>query len=508
MIKIQANNKAIIPTQFNYTTRLNNLDSADISYIYDGISYSEIETSLISVKEDNRTLFEGLVLSRDSDNSTADTTVNLQLVGKLEYLKRSKVGLQTLTNQNIIEFLNKADSRIIFEDYNLESYQKTISISTTNQSYFEFLNNLVKKLGVYFWYDYIADRCYIGTPAKVINISDQDILCGKFVIDGGILSTKESMVNRLYGAGGGLTKLGLDNVDAGLVQTLGYEIKQDDSGHYIEDADSVNTYGLYEEQYNSPDIQVANGSDSNVTIASNLLYISVVNELKKRKNPITQIQAVKYFISPITSEFLDNSNVFVLNCKENPNSKVSEQVTGKLYITDITYTPQLNSIEGYATCTLSDSILRDGSNELIADYSLSLNRPQNSAKTSSYTLQFPSVTASSGDLVKTFVLDSNIKKINKFEIYIKGSLVSGSSLSFNLSVDSFNLNGVVGAINLTSTISTTIPSSGFVDIFTSTTKEEIKVLSDPSATHFIVLSSPSGSGVGTIDVYINVTAEY
>ena len=333
------------------TTRLNGIDSCKIKI---GENTKDLITKIklrktITIFSDEIKLFEGF----GEDLVVGINEVQFMVFGKLGSLDKRNLPYEIqFTNYDLLSFLNKNPIGIIFEDYNLESYQKTFSLKFSLQSYFQALAQLSQTLGFKFWYDYSLDKCFLGTPDKIINISDDDILNGKVAMSQNVKIQTSKMANYLQVYGGGIDKLTLSSASSELQNLLGFSVVEQENPFdvqskqtfVLQDDNSIKTYGILADSIVASSVDATNLTNEGKTNASDLLLILASTELKTRKDPLIELENFIYCLD--SGENFSNANIFQINAHINPNDPESDLIQDSFFITDINYIFDKTSTEG------------------------------------------------------------------------------------------------------------------------------------------------------------------
>lgn len=506
------------PTKLSVTTRLNNLDTAELAFIPSEMIYTQntLAKGFWYVDEvdgsSRKNLFTGFTgEARNSVNSDGAISWSIPLKGKLSLLQHQNTGVTDIINGNIIDILNDANLGIKFEGKNLENSNisiayKSISYKTSNQSWWDFLVEFAKKLDFFFWYDYNLDRCYIGEPDTEILVTNDSFISSQNPCKFASISFKkdETLANRVVALGGGVTKLTIERATADVVSAGGYQILRNGANFFVEDKDSIQTYGLYEQQISSPDIVQLSTTKESIEASSNLLYAEAVSILKNRKDPQVLIQNFEYYSKSAVENPITNGSYFSMDFNENPNLGYSTSILGKFYISDVTHEFALDSSEGYYQCTLINKIANPISANIMKKYENSLVQKPPLNTSPIVTETFLASTDASGVLDsvtinKNFSFTAGIKRINRLYVLVSGKILSGQmTLLANISIDGVELSTLFNfSINTTSL--SVFPASGKYDILElpELTQNQIYQLTDTSKSHLISFYNLRLFGVGS-----------
>ena len=423
MIYIEINKVEYEVSYLAKTTRLNGIDSCLITIaentkdLLDKLKLRQV----ISIYSDETKLFEGFA----EDPVTGLNQVKFTVKGKLGWLNKRNLPYDIqFNNYDLLTFLNKNPAGIIFEDYNLEDYQKTFSLKFSLQSYFEALTQLAEAFGFKFWYDYIQGKCFVGTPNRNIFITDEDVLAGKVSINPEIQINTSKQANYLQVYGGGIDRLTLNSSSTELQNLLGYSVTEQENPFndatgkqtfVIQDNASIETYGILADSSVASSVDARNLTNEGKSRASDLLLILGTTELKARKDPIVKLDNFIYSLD--SGEDFSNGNRFVLDIHLNPNDFESDSIQESFFITDITYIFNKTTTEGNYICTLVTNLPTSSrQNKLLQNISRSLSRSGEGI--ANKVLNF--VTSIGGDTEAklSFSLDTAYKKISTYEMYL------------------------------------------------------------------------------------------
>jgi hypothetical protein len=422
MIYIQIDNTEYDVISLAKTTRLNGIDSCKIKI---GENTKDLLTKIklrktIKIFSDDIILFEGF----GEDLITGINEVQFTIKGKLSWLDKRNLPYEIqFTNYDLLTFLNKNPAGIIFEDYNLETYQKTFSIKFSLQSYFQALVQLSQTLGFKFWYDYSFDRCFLGTPNKTISISDDDILAGKVAMSSSVKIETSKMANYLQVYGGGIDKLTLGSASTELQNLLGFSVVEQENPYdvaskqtfVLQDDTSVQTYGILADSIIASSVDATNLTNEGKTNASDLLLILASTELRARKDPIIELENFIYSLD--SGENFSNANIFEINAHINPNNLESDLIDSSFFITDINYIFDKTSTEGNYICTLASNLPTSSrQNTLLQNLSRSISRSSDGL--SNKVLNFVTSIGGDKEAIINFSLDTSYKKISTYEMYL------------------------------------------------------------------------------------------
>jgi hypothetical protein len=280
MYLIQSSKKyTILSAQIFYT--LNEVDTGTITSeeVFDLVGKIQV------VDDADMVIFTGYVTKDVFD--LANNLHNYTIASPLDKLKNySFTKTDTLDSSNFLKELSVPELSI--QNYNIDLDQLTIDYQAAGESYLNILRRLGEVRFFDFWFDHEKEVLFCGKQTNTVKPSLEIIKK---------TTSAENLVNKIYGFSSTYVNFGVDTLQGNIDIIGDYQILKDSKGYFIQDNQSINTYGVIEKVQVTDEFNINNLDNKAKIFALNSSYLVAVSQLLQYKELEIELEVSPFELS-------------------------------------------------------------------------------------------------------------------------------------------------------------------------------------------------------------------